>query len=271
MRIFLRIMGRNLFESVTKELAAFNSSFPRHYRKGKLINWQLELLKEPFEASYLDSSSNHISVVLIEAHDVSIVEELRAISHREYLGLCSQHNFEYQPAPVILIFDRDLPTTELLEMPKIITDWVSANKSMHELVRRIFGSLKNQRHLQEEFGGGVLSLISETRTLCYSGDMLLISPSEVPVAELFLSHIGSVIPMEDIALLFKLAGRSTEGSNIRVTMFQLRFKIEAITRCYYTLISAYKEGYVLRTTRGHDPKVPVQDMQARQEVAIYGA
>ena len=89
------------------------------------------------------------------------------------------------------------------------------------------------------------------------------------VAELFLHHFGSVIVLEDIELLFKLADRSTEGSNIRVTMFQLRFKFEAVTHCQFTLMSVYREGYALRQMRNDDPGFTFPDYEARQDVAEY--
>ena len=94
---------------------------------------------------------------------------------------------------------------------------------------------------------------------------------ELAIAELFLHHFGSVILLEDIILMFKLSGRSTENSNIRVTMFQLRFKIEAITRCQFTLVSVYKEGYSLRNSRNYDTDFPFPDLEVRQETAVYTA
>jgi DNA-binding winged helix-turn-helix (wHTH) protein len=53
--------------------------------------------------------------------------------------------------------------------------------------------------------------------------------------------------MKELILLFKSTGKSTEGSNIRVTIFQLRLKLEMLTRSRYTLASVYRQGYCLRT------------------------
>jgi hypothetical protein len=52
-------------------------------------------------------------------------------------------------------------------------------------------------------------------------------------------------------------------------MFQLRFKIEAVTRCQFTLTSAYGEGYVLRHARGPNPGLTYFPLEARQDVAVY--
>jgi hypothetical protein len=75
--------------------------------------------------------------------------------------------------------------------------------------------------------------------------------------------------MEEIQLLFKLAGRSTEGSNVRVTMFQLRFKVEALTHCQFTLTSAYAEGYVLRHSKSHDTS-PMPHAEPALQVSSAG-
>jgi DNA-binding winged helix-turn-helix (wHTH) protein len=58
--------------------------------------------------------------------------------------------------------------------------------------------------------------------------------------------MGTVIPIKDLIMLFKSSGKSTEGSNIRVTIFQLRLKLEMLTKSQYALVSVYKQGYCLR-------------------------
>jgi hypothetical protein len=107
--------------------------------------------------------------------------------------------------------------------------------------------------------------------LCYAGDTTQLTASEVAVAELFLNHFGTLIPTEDIHLLFKLSGRSTEGSNIRVTMFQLRFKIEAVTRCQFTLTNSYNSGYVMRHVNSYDAQPPSNPLEAWQDTAHSNA
>lgn len=267
-RVFLRIMGQTLFEHITRELAALNSAFPRTHWQGKPISWQLEKIQPPFIAEHLRHTSQGLTVVLLDADDSSIIDHLWIISNREFMGMTAAQNHLNAPAPLIMFLPEDLPTTELLEMPPVVSDWVTA-PSMHETVRRIFSSLNRFHRFHAEVTGGKLTLVAESRMLCFSNESIQLTPSEVAVAELFLYHFGSVIPLEDILLLFKLSGRSTEGSNIRVTMFQLRFKIEAVSRCQFTLISAYGEGYVLRHARGPNSAQTYFPLEARQDVAIY--
>jgi DNA-binding response OmpR family regulator len=267
-RVFLRIMGDALFEKITREIALPNSAFPRIHPHGKPISWQLEKIQPPFIADYLRHTSQGLPVVLIEADDTRIIDHLWVISNREFLGMTAAQNHLNAPAPLIMFLPEDLRTTELLEMPPVVSDWVTM-PSVHETVRRVFSSLHRFHRFHAEVTGSKLGLVPDSRLLCFGNESVQLTPSEVSVAELFLHHFGSVIPLEDIALLFKLSGRSTEGSNIRVTMFQLRFKIEAVSRYQFTLTSAYGEGYVLRHARGPNPATTYLPLEARQDVAVY--
>ncbi len=270
MKIFLRVMGQKLLERLVAELAALDSAFPRQIRPDRLLCWQIECIAPPFCAAYLDNSPARVSVVLIEAGQTTIIEQLWTLAGRNDAALCSSNVHDCPPAPVILVFDREHPTSELVEMPVLVTDWVSGETAMHDLARRVIASLRRQKHLHEHLGGGMLTLNSETRRLRFNDtDSILLSAAEVPLAELLLTHIGSVVPMEEINLLFRLAGRSTSGSNIRVTIFQLRFKIELLTHNYFSVTCAYGEGYALRTARSKEGRSPWPQFEARQQMAAY--
>ncbi len=263
-------MGDRLAARLVSELAAGDSAFPRQIGTDKMLCWQIERIASPLRASHLDNSPERASVVLVEAGSASAVEALWALGGREYASFCSRSLQDCPPAPVILVFDREHPTSELVEMPMLVTDWVSGETAMHDLARRVIVSLRRQRHLQEQLGGGLLTLNPESRRLRFNDtDSVLLSASEVPLAELFLTHMGSVVPMEEIFLLFRLAGRSTSGSNIRVTIFQLRFKIELLTRSYFSLVCAYGEGYSLRPVRAPNHRSRWPQLEARQTVAEY--
>lgn len=271
MNIYLRVMGDRLFERVTKEVAAANSAFPRQLHTGKPLRWRLERIEEPFGTHYLDNTPEHVSVVLIEAADASIIDELWSIGSREYLAVCECSEHDFPPAPVILVFDKEFPTSDWIETPIVVSDWVSGRFAMHDLARRVIASLRRQKHLQSELGGGILTLNADTRMLAYNNNSIQLAVSEIPLAELFLAHIGSVIPLEEILLMMKLAGRSISGSNVRVTIFQLRYKLELLTRNHFVLACAYGEGYALRHARGNDTGHPFIHLEARQKTAIYGS
>ncbi len=265
MKVLLRVLGDQLPGRVASEIARRDTAFPRHSGSGALLHWQIERLSSPLTSACLDNTPTRPAIVLIEAHDAAVVDQLWSLHSRDYHAICRSDRLDDPPAPVIIVFDRELPTTHLPEMPGIVTDWVTGSGAMQDLARRVIAALKRQQQLIEPGGSG-LALAAGSRHLCHAGQSILLTPSEVAVAELFLARFGSVIPLDELQLLFKLAGRSTEGSNMRVTMFQLRFKIEALTRCHYTLTSAYGQGYVLRHGKGGDA-APGPGWPQRQAVA----
>lgn len=268
MKILLKVMGASLYHRVTRALASANSPFPRSSSQGKIIHWHIVELEPPFDSSCLDNENGELSFVLMVVDDVVVIENLRTIEQRESLNVRSMYDLEHELAPLILILKHDILNNELLDMPHIISDWIVEPASINDLVRRMFTGMKRQQRLRSELGYGILTLLPESRMLCYGGNSTQLTVSEVSVSELFLHHFGAVIPIEDIHLLFKIAGRSTEGSNIRVTMFQLRFKIEAVSRCQFILTNTYNSGYVLR--HAHTPDAGYPDLEANQDVATYG-
>lgn len=268
MKILLKVMGQSLYHRVTKALASANSPFPRSSAHGKLIHWQLAELQPPFDSSCLENADGELSFVIMQIDDLVTIENLRTIEKRESLHVRSVYSLDHELAPLIAVLKEDIHASELPDMPDIISDWMIEPISVNDLVRRMFTGMKRRQRLRSELGHGVLTLLPESKMLCYAGNSTQLTASEVSVAELFLHHFGTVIPIDDIHLLFKLAGRSTEGSNIRVTMFQLRFKIEAVSRCQFTLDNTYNAGYVLR--HAHTPGPDYPDFELRQEVATYG-
>lgn len=267
MKIVLRIVGRRLFERVAKEIAALDSAFPRRLGNARLINWHLEFLPPPFQMGYLCTGSHPIAVVLVDARHPASVEEFWQIASREYLSLCHQEHSVLPLAPVILVFEDRLPASGPIEMPPLVADWVSATEGIHELARRVIACLRHLPYVNDELGDRHLILHGGARRLGYGNESIQLSPAEVPLAEMFLAHFGSVVPMEEIQLMFRLAGRSTASGNIRVTIYQLRFKIELLTRRKYTLACAYGEGYVLRPNS--EGEAEPRDFEARQMQAAY--
>jgi DNA-binding winged helix-turn-helix (wHTH) protein len=143
------------------------------------------------------------------------------------------------------VFDDHPSAPSALDIPKLVSDWVCGKDAMNEVARRVVTALRRHNSLLDELGLGLLTLNLESRRLIYLGDVIQLSPAEVPLAELFISHMGSVVPIDEVLLMFKLAGRASTGSNIRVTIFQLRFKIELVSRNQLTITCAYGEGYAL--------------------------
>lgn len=269
MKIALRVMGDGLFSRLTKEIAAQDSAFPRRLGNTQLVSWQLERLEPPFRLDYLDTELNQAAVALVEIHDAAQIEMLWDFGRLEYPSLCHRSEFDLLPVPLILVFDDHQNAPTALDIPKLVSDWVCGKDAMTEVARRVVIALRRQNSLFDELGLGMLTLNLESRRLIYLGDVMQLSPAEVPLAELFISHMGSLIPTDEILLMLKLAGRASTGSNLRVTIYQLRFKIELVSRNQLTITCSYSEGYALRPGK-RPPRVP-EYLEARQTMAPYHA
>lgn len=269
MKISLRVMGDGLYSRLAKEIAAQDSAFPRRIGSTQLVSWQLEKLDSPFRIDYLDSEPNQAAAVLVEVNDATQINMLWDFGRLEYPTLCYGSDASLPAVPLILVFDEQPSAPSALDIPKLVNDWVCGKHAMNEIARRVVTALRRHNSLLDELGLGLLTLNQEARRLIYFSDFIQLSPAEVPLAELFISRIGSVVPMEEVLLMFKLAGRAASGSNIRVTIFQLRFKIELVTRNQLTITCAYGEGYALRPGKG-PPRAP-EHLEARQPIAPYHA
>jgi len=149
-------------------------------------------------------------------------------------------------SPIVLIFRSHTVLADAPDFPDFVADWICTPFLITDLARRVISSLRRKNILKTKLHFGSLSLVPDLRVLSYQAKGIHLTPSEYSLAELFLNQMGTVIPLKDLVMLFKSSGKSTEGSNIRVTIFQLRLKLEMLTKSQYTLASVYKQGYVLR-------------------------
>lgn len=104
MRIFLKIMGCSLYEKLTQEIATLQSAFPKCYKQNKLIDWQLILLDENLNATILASEAPDLSVILIDAPDITIVEQLRTLARQEFLYMDKLPDYPNGFTPIIVLF-----------------------------------------------------------------------------------------------------------------------------------------------------------------------
>jgi DNA-binding response OmpR family regulator len=134
----------------------------------------------------------------------------------------------------------------LTDFPDIVTDWVYAPLVPLDIARRVFFALERRCSIKFGLQFAGVTVIPETRQVVYEGQSVRLTSSEYTLLELFVKRMGAVIPSHELALFFKSSGKSAEPNNIRVSIFQLRMKLESITRSRVTLASVHKQGYRLR-------------------------
>ncbi|MDB5798877.1 MAG: hypothetical protein JWP36_2779 [Paucimonas sp.] len=245
MEITIKIMGASLFSAIQASKAALDATFLKLSRHADVIQIVLEQLEEPLKAADLIADPDRPVVVLAHTDNAFFLDHLQLLEKRDVL-LSSNAEANSLVSPVIMVFGAGSPMNDLREFPELVSDWFFMPVAAPELARRVLYALRRKSILKSRLCYGPMTLIPDSRTITFMGRSAGLTRSEFALAELFLSQLGSVIPTADLISLFKATGKSTEGSNIRVTIFQLRLKLEMLTKSQYTLVSVYKQGYCMK-------------------------
>lgn len=266
MRLELKVIGERLHDVIVScRLTLSETLLQLCCDKDPIETVVARLGEKPQVNNFLLDASN-ASVILVEANDLSLIESLQSLERKELAFLGHAGNAT-RLAPVIAVFDSAELLSEVRELPDLISDWTFFPFEPLELARRIFSALKRKNIVKTKVLYGALSLITESRALLFFGHGVHLTRSEFALMELFLSQMGTVIPLTDLAMLFRSTGKSTEGSNIRVTIFQLRLKLEMLTKGQYTVTSVYKQGYCLKQKSRSTIKEISDGLDARQRVS----
>jgi DNA-binding response OmpR family regulator len=246
MEVEIKIIGQSLYKAVSGNLVVINKTIQRLCRSIAAVDIQIALLSDRRQARDLILHTDKPSVLLVEVNDLAIIDTLQITEKKDIMFMRSETGAVVRMAPVIAVFGSESIVNDVRDMPELICDWTFMPLDLTELARRIIAALKRRNLLKAKLHYGALTLLPEAKTIVFFGTSMHLTRSEFALAELFLSQMGSVIPLTDLVLLFRSTGKSTEGSNIRVTIFQLRLKLEMLTKGQYTLVSVYKQGYCLK-------------------------
>ncbi len=245
MKITLKVIGKELFAMLNGQLAKLNSAFPRFSTQLEHFEWDIVEISS-VRPEHLLSYPDAPSALLIDAQEPAYIEKIQLLEKKELTFIKDPPFLPIVMSPIVLIFRSHSVLADAPDFPDFVADWICTPFLISDLARRVIASLRRKNILKTTLHFGCLTLVPDLRVLSYQGKGIHLTPSEYSLAELFLNQMGTVIPIKDLVSLFKSGGKSTEGSNIRVTVFQLRLKLEMLTKSHYTLGSVYKQGYVLR-------------------------
>jgi DNA-binding winged helix-turn-helix (wHTH) protein len=246
MQFELRVIGDRLYSTLSNKAGELTKAMLHLCRQTEPICPTIVKLVDRPQLNDLLLQGDTTKVLLVEARDMSLIDAIQSMERKELAFLSHSGTRLPRLAPLIAVFESPDVLADIRDLPELISDWTFLPLDPNELARRIFSALKRKNILKTKLRYGALSVISETRTLVFFGNTMLLTRSEFALAELFLSQMGTVISLTDLALLFRSTGKSTAGSNIRVTIFQLRLKLEMLTKGQYTVMSVYKQGYCLK-------------------------
>ena len=266
MRLEIKVIGDRLFDAILFNRSTLSETFLQLCCDTDPIDAIVTRFDEKPQVKDLLLETGGASIILVEANDLSLIESLQSMERKE-LAFLGHAGSAIRLAPLIAVFDSAELLSDIGELPDLISDWTFFPLKSLEMARRIFSALKRKNIVKTKVLYGALSLISESRALFFFGNGIHLTRSEFALMELFLSQMGTVIPLTDLAMLFRSTGKSTEGSNIRVTIFQLRLKLEMLTKGQYTVTSVYKQGYCLKQKSRSTIKEISDGLDARQRLA----
>lgn len=246
MEITVKVLGAGLCSAIRANKASLDHHFLKLSKYADVIDIVVEQVEEPLKATDVIASPDQPTVVLVHTETHQFLDHLQALERREMLLAGGGVENGANVCPVIMVFTPGSPLNEFREFPELVSDWFFMPVAPAELARRVLYALRRKSILKSRMCYGPMTLIPESRSILFGTRSATLTRSEFALAELFLSQLGSVIPTADLVALFKSTGKSTEGSNIRVTVFQLRLKLEMLTKSQYTLVSVYKQGYCLK-------------------------
>lgn len=241
MQIKLKAIGKDLYIRLINEV----TEFPKAY-KLDIIEWQIEYSTVNFGPTDLVGFSDAPSVILVNANDTALVEKIQKMDAEVEGCIKNNPDLPLVRIPIIFIFNSQNCLLHTHDFPDFVSDWVFSPVAINEIARRVLAALKRQRILKTRLEFGLLMLVPETNTISYEGKVLHLPQSEFMLAELFFKQMGMVIPFKDLIAFFKSKGKSCEANNIRVAIFQLRLKLEMLTKSQIMLSSIYKKGYCMR-------------------------
>lgn len=253
MKINLKIVAQKMRESVIGDVRIEGQEFPHSFGHEPIewvVSYQSDLAMED-----LLGSVEAPSALLLDGRDNALLGRVCHLE-RQILAFVKNHpQVPLVPSPVIAVLPLAATMREVPDFPDCIADWVYAPLLVQDMAQRVLVSLKRRGYLGARLQFGDITLFPATRQLHFDDRSICLTHSEFLLLEFFLRRSGAVIPLQDLVVFFKSIGKSAEPNNIRVTIFQLRLKLDHLTRSRITLISVYKRGYCLRQNRSR----PVAD------------
>lgn len=240
MQITLKVGGNDAFHSLINTAA--DQGFPEVFHEER-ISWNI--CRAPsITGGDLICRADAPDVLLIDGNDPALLPRLQSMQQ----ALPSSIEFAGKriSTPVIVVFQSPRAVAAAPAFPDLVCDWTIPPLLSVDLAGRVLQSLRRRHAITTRLHFGKLTLCPDTRAITYNERVEFLTPTECALAELFLGHSGVVIPYRDIVELFAVTGKSTQANNIRVAVFQLRLKLEMLTKSNVTLESVYRCGYCLR-------------------------
>ncbi|HJV80561.1 winged helix-turn-helix domain-containing protein [Noviherbaspirillum sp.] len=245
MEVTLKVVNRDLFSFLSNAVCSLPRSF-----KCVSIKWKIELVESELRPADFVAFSDSPSTFLVCASDAATIHSIRTMQNEIHALKSKNLGLPLVLAPVICAVQENAGGNRIDDLPDFMSDWIYAPINIQELGRRIISCLVRQKLMTAHLRAGMVTLMPDTRSISCGGKTLRLSPSEFMLADLFFNQFGTIISFDQLIQFFRSKGKSTEASNIRVAIYQLRLKLDMLTKSQISLTSVYKKGYCLRSDGG---------------------
>lgn len=245
MKIQLKIMGATLHGLMTQALKSEHAIQATSMSKEE-PQWELIETTRAFIAADWVCQQAMPTLLLVDADDAALMRTLQASQGALHHLVNSTRHPAVVRCPVILVFNSAAALAQWSHLPDFACDWMLVGGLKEEAVPRMLGALRKANVLPLAQNHAALTLIPATRTMIYENTSARLTPAEYTLLELFLNNIGSIISLQELVQTFRASGKSSEANNIRVAIYQLRLKLDTLTKSQMPLTSIYRQGYCLR-------------------------
>jgi DNA-binding response OmpR family regulator len=245
MKIHLKTMGETLFSSMQAALRSDVATSASAAGSEK-YEWLMSDLPRGFVATDWVCQQETPTVLLVDGDDNALLRNVQASQGSLNHLVNGTRHPTFVRCPVILIFSEPAILSQWAPLPDFASDWILASGLSDEAVPRIVGALRRSNVLPLTQHNAALTLVPATRTMIYENASARLTPAEYTLLELFLNNIGSIISLQELVQTFRASGKSSEANNIRVAIYQLRLKLDTLTKSQMPLTSIYRQGYCLR-------------------------
>lgn len=179
-----------------------------------------------------------LTIIVVDGGDSALLARLSHL--RKKAGLT---------VPVIGIASSEANLQSMAQHSRGVADWLFPDFSPAELAFRLLALATGCQRSVHRLPCGEITLERERRAISLNGRSVRLSPTEVALAEFFLTRSSRVISLAELVAFFKESGKSSAMNNIRVAIYQLRLKLEELSNFRLTLVTLYRQGYSLRQAR----------------------
>jgi DNA-binding response OmpR family regulator len=160
--------------------------------------------------------------------------------------LADMHQNAAPNVPVIATAPGEAGLQTMAQYCRVVSDWLFPDFGPGELAFRLLAVVTACQRRVHRLACGDITLARESRTMSLNGRLVSLSPSEVSLVEFFLNKSGQIVSLAELVDFFEGTGKSSAMNNIRVAIYQLRLKLEELSKFDLTIATVYRQGYVLR-------------------------